>query len=230
MNLQELFEKYKQEDGTIDFESAQSEIDQYTTKVEEEKNSLLAKSKDLLNEKKTEQQKLADLLASREEEETNRQKESGEYKKLYETSNTQLEELKNQLNQFKTERNETAKEKAITKALQDSGIRPEFMRFVKNDFANKAEVVETDEGLKCVARIDGDTLDINEYISKSIQSDEYKPLLSAPVNEGGGASGTSGKHVTAENPFSKASWNVDKQQEIFIKDENLAKQMKEQAE
>lgn len=232
MTFAELLEKHKKEDGTYDFEKAQAEYDALKNQeFDEEKTKILGSKETILSEKKDLQKKLEEIEANQQKSKLDNAKNNEDYKTLYESEKQRADGLDEKFKTTTSKYKNSILDSTISSKLQEAGVQPHVVRLLKNDFLSKADIIEQEDGsFKKVAKVGNDNLDIDDYIKTTLQSDEYKPFLSAPQNSGGGASG-SGKTVNQnENPFSKETWNVDKQQELYLKDQGLAEKMKEQAE
>lgn len=233
MTFEELVKKHTSEDGSVNYAEVQKEYDnQKAQEFETEKQKITQKNEELIGERRKDQERLVALEESLNSLKGKTASSNEDFKELYESEKQskekEIEAYKAKFGKLKG----SALDSKITKALKDAGVKEEFIRFVKKDFMEKADLDITDEDIKAIAKIGDSSVDINEYIKNQLEKDDYQSILAAPVNSGGGASGSgSGKNTDFKNPFSKENWNVDKQQEIYLtKGKDVYNQMKEQVE
>lgn len=231
MTFQELLEKHKKEDGSYDFNAAQNEYDEIkSTEFNEEKNKIIGNRDSVIEEKRQLQQKIEELNNKQSQENLERAKNNEDYKTLYESEKSRADKINDQYNNTTSKFKNSILEATVSSKLQEAGVQPHLVRLLKNDFISKADIVEDENGnFKNVAKVGNDNIDINEYINTTLQSDEYKPFLTAPQNSGGGASGSGSGDTSKGNPFSKENWDMSKQEEIYLKDPELAERLERDA-
>lgn len=231
MTFEELLKKHTKEDGSIDYQAAQSEYDeQIKADSRKEVDATLSKNSELIEEKRKVQERLEALENELNDTKKKSASSNEDYKELYETEKTarekEIESYKNKFGRLKG----SALDSKITKALKDAGVKDEFIKFVKRDFMYKADLDITDEDIKAIAKIGDSSIDINEYIKNQLEKEDYQSILSAPINSGGGAGGSGKTDVIADNPFSKENWNMDKQQELYVNNQAQYELLKKSAQ
>jgi hypothetical protein len=115
----------------------------------------------------------------------------------------QFEELQSRYETERSTRLTIEKDRAIDKAMDKAGIRPDARELARAYFDRKARVEETDDGLTIYAQDDeGLSPSIDEYIEKWAKSEQGKNYVQKPVNVGAGVAG--GGDVSTKTVFTRA--------------------------
>lgn len=189
--------KVTKDDGTIEeIEAFTSEeiAEQIKAKTEEATQGLLAKNTELLDEVKKfkgKSKELTDLVDRIEKEkreaELNKQKQQGEYQKLYEDSQTVIAEKEKQIEQLRTAyRDEKLSVEA--KLISSSLVKDERKRKVLERDVPRYLAINEDGQIEYV--IDGNKAKIDDV--KKLLVKEYDFLIDANGASGGGAGGGGG--------------------------------------
>lgn len=102
----------------------------------------------------------------------------------------QLEDYQSKYEQERSTRLSLVKDRAIDKAMDKAGIRPDARELARAYFDRKAQVEETDDGISVIAQDEeGLGPPIEEYIEKWAKSDTGKNYVQKPVNVGAGVAG-----------------------------------------
>ena len=164
-----------------------SEVEAYTKEeleqtVNEQVAGLKNKVKELLDETKAERQKRQELESEREEQEQRRQKEKGEFKSLYEKTQTELESLKEESKRYRESIQKRDLESAAAKVANSLTRDPKRFELLKKEvlaftkFNTDGDVVYEVGGVEITSK----------KLSEKI-SEDYPFLVDGPQSSGGGA-------------------------------------------
>jgi len=128
----------------------------------------------------------------------------------------QLEELQSKYDAERSARVTIEKDRAIDKAMDKAGIRPDARELVRAYFDKRAKVEESESGLAIFAQDDeGMSPPIDEYIDTWAKSEQGKNYVQKPVNVGAGVAG--GGDVATKTVFTRQE----------LSDPKIAKQVME---
>jgi DNA primase catalytic subunit len=114
----------------------------------------------------------------------------------------QLEELQSKYDGERNTRLSIEKDRAIDKAMDKAGIRPDARDLVRAYFDRKARVEESENGVSIIAQDDdGLSPPIDEYIESWAKSDQGKNYVQKPMNVGAGVAG--GGDVATKTVFTR---------------------------
>lgn len=121
----------------------------------------------------------------------------------------QFEELQDKYERERSTRLSIEKDRAIDKAMDKAGIRPDARELARAYFDRKAQVEETDNGISVIAQDEeGLGPPIEEYIEKWAKSEQGKNYVQKPVNVGAGVAG--GGDNSTKTVFKRAELNDPK--------------------
>ncbi|WP_298983477.1 hypothetical protein [uncultured Roseibium sp.] len=118
----------------------------------------------------------------------------------------------------------------LTDALMKAKVSEPFMDAVQMLLKDKI-VVKPDEalGFRAFAEIDGDQVDVSEYVRLWSESEQGKHFIVAPVNGGGGVGSKAGANSGQDNPWKAGSVNLTRQGKIIRTDKALARTLQREA-
>lgn len=244
--LFEILEKYKDENGAIDYnnEELKAEIKQYEdSKAEEFENTIAKglkdKNQELISKINQRNEEYETLNTRLQELETKKAEDNGDYKTIAESLRNQIKQLEDQKNQELdgvSKVNQALKEQAVDgytrNILKENGVDPDLIDFILPEFKSKADIeIKEDGGYSIKAKLGDDSLDFDEYAKETLKHDRYKRVLLAPQDEGGNAPGNGSKSFDVnigdqENPWKTG--NLTKQIEIKESNPALAEKLQNQ--
>lgn len=186
--------------------------------VEEATKGLKAKNDELLgnlkrekDERKTLQDQIDEIKASKEEAEAAAAEKSGDVEKIKESLTRQhkkeIEKLQGQLQSKDGQLHSLLVESGLTDALTKAGVAPQYLDAAKAliKTTNKAEITDSEKGP--VAMFDGKPL--TDFVSEWSQGDQGKHFKAAPDNGGGGANGANGGgKASGGRQISRSEWDA----------------------
>ncbi|CTQ45752.1 hypothetical protein [Roseibium aggregatum] len=118
----------------------------------------------------------------------------------------------------------------LTSALVKAKVSEPFMGAVEMLLRDKITVSEDEaKGFKAFAEIDGDHVNVAEFVRLWSESEEGKHFVSAPANGGGGGGVKPGANSGRSNPWKADSKNLTEQAKILRTDRALARQLQREA-
>ena len=187
--------------------------------VEDALSSIEAKKDELLDEKKTWQEKAEqrqdelDQLETRvnelEEEAATKEGDIEKVKQqIKEQKEKELEQERQEKQKFRKSLESQLIDRELTEALSDAGVAGPYLQPLRSQLRDDIEVVEGDDGeFEAVASNGAMNRSVEEHVNEFLDEQGREHYTQAPANSGGGAggSGGSGGTGTSDNPLDRSS-------------------------